>query len=100
MKISELPTARLISRALELSGQTADKELDEAFCFVDAPEGSRFWGAVFEHEWLEAMAMQPHLFELETAELEEAVAILEGTCSLDHKSYSCLDPKSFGILDV
>lgn len=77
MKISELPTARLIARALELSGQTADKELDEAFCFEDTPEKSVFWGAVLEHEWLAAMSMQPHLFELETAELDEAVAMLE-----------------------
>lgn len=77
MKISELPTARLIARALELSGQTADKELDEAFCFADdAPNGDRFWGACLEHEWPYAMSLRPELFMLHDDEINEAIALL------------------------
>lgn len=77
MLISQLPTARLRARAFELSGGK-DKQLDEAFRFEGTPETDRFWGAVFEQDWLTAMSMQPRLFELEPAELDEAVAMLEG----------------------
>lgn len=81
MLISQLPTARLRARAFELSGGK-DKELDEAFLFSGAIEGSVFWGAVYEQEWLLAMRLQPRLFELETAELDEAVALLEGALNV------------------
>lgn len=81
MLISQLPTARLRARAFELSGGK-DKQLDEAFRFEGTPEADRFWGAVYEKEWLVAMTMQPHLFELQPAELDEAVALLEGALNV------------------
>lgn len=81
MLISQLPTARLRARAFELSGGK-DKQLDEAFCFEDTDEKSVFWGAVFEHEWLVAISLQPALFELEPAELDESVVMLEGALNV------------------
>ncbi len=83
MLISELPTARLRARAFELSGGK-DKLLDEAFLFSGAIEGSVFWGAVYEQEWLLAMRLQPSLFELDASEVDESVAMLE--CALNVRS--------------
>lgn len=81
MKISELPTARLRARAFELSGGK-DKELDEAFRFEGTTETDRFWGAVFEHDWFTAMSMQPRMFELDTSEVDESLAMLEGAINV------------------
>lgn len=81
MLISQLPTARLRARAFELSGGK-DKELDEAFRFEGTPETDIFWGAVFEQDWLTAMAMQPSLFELDVSEVDESVAMLEGALNV------------------
>lgn len=80
MLISELPTARLRARAYELS-ENFNKELDEAFCFSDTEEGDRFWGSVYEQDWLNAMALQPRLFELDASKVDESNAMLEGICN-------------------
>lgn len=81
MLISELPTARLRARAFELSGGK-DRLLDEAFRFEGTPETDIFWGAVFEQDWFTAMSMQPLLFELDASEVDESVAMLEGTINV------------------